>query len=288
MSLKFKEDKNKDKEIADDEIVKMTEYVESKKLKIVNTSNTKNHIKNYKRLNKDEYYDKAEKKVKKYKKSDVRPISGISQSMKKVGDYVMNNFNGGNNEKFVTFTYENPMNDMEQLKKDYDYFWKRLKMQMQDLEYLYVVEMQEERKSLHIHALIKDTKHSELHIPFQELTRLWNKGYVWISRINIRDTKTLVIPENKDERTAIGRVRKYMTKIRTKENLPRNKNIYSKSDGIIAPKTTAIPNIKAEQFANENEYEFYYGYSGNLITPKGFLVATITGKFYKKKTTEEE
>ena len=71
-------------------------------------------------------------------------------------------------------------------------------------------------------------------------------------------------------------------------NIPKDKNIYSKSDGIIAPKTTAIPNIKAEQFANENEYEFYYGYSGNLITPKGFLVATITGKFYKKKTTEEE
>lgn len=52
MSIRFKEDKNKDKEIADDEIVKMTKYVESKKLKIVNTSNTKNHIKNYKRLNK--------------------------------------------------------------------------------------------------------------------------------------------------------------------------------------------------------------------------------------------
>ena len=27
MSVRFKEDKNKDKEIADDEIVKMTEYV---------------------------------------------------------------------------------------------------------------------------------------------------------------------------------------------------------------------------------------------------------------------
>ena len=288
MSVRFKEDKNKDKEIADDEIVKMTEYVESKKLKIVNTSNTKKHIKNYKRLNKDEYYDKAEKKVKRYKKSDVRSISGLRKSTKKVGDYIMNNFNGGKNERFVTFTYKNPMNDMEQLKKDYDYFWKRLKMQMQDLEYLYVVEMQEERKSLHIHALIKDTKHSELHIPFEELTRLWNKGYVWVSRTNIRDTKTLVIPENKDERTAIGRVRKYMTKIRTKENLPRNKNIYSKSDGIIAPKTIAIPNIEAEQFADENEYEFYYGYSGNLLTHKGFLVATISGKFYKKKTTDEE
>lgn len=286
MNVRFKE--KKDKEIADDEIVKMTEYVESKKLKIVNTSNTKNHIKNYKRLNKEEYYDKAEKKVKKYKKSDVRSISGIRQSMKKVTDYTLNNFNGGKNEIFVTFTYENPMNDMEQLKKDFDYFWKRLKMQMQDLEYLYVVEMQEERKSLHIHALIKDTKHSELHIPFEELTRLWNKGFVWVSRINIRDTKKLIIAENKDERTAIGRVRKYMTKIRTKENVPKDKNIYSKSKGIIAPNEINIPNKEALQFVNENEYEFYYGYSGNLITPKGFLVATITGKFYKKKTTEEE
>lgn len=36
--------------------------------------------------------------------------------MKKVTDYTLNNFNGGKNEIFVTFTYENPMNDMEQLK----------------------------------------------------------------------------------------------------------------------------------------------------------------------------
>lgn len=79
-----------------------------------------------------------------------------------------------------------------------------------------------------------------------------------------------------------------MTKIRTKENVPKDKNIYSKSKGIIAPNEINIPNKEALQFANENEYEFYYGYSGNLITPKGFLVATITGKFYKKKTTEEE
>ena len=177
---------------------------------------------------------------------------------------------------------------MGQLKKDYEYFWKRLKTQRPSLEYVYVIEIQEKTKSLHIHALIKDTKHSKLYIPFEELTRLWNKGHVWVSRINLRDTKTLVIPENKDERTAIGRVRKYMTKIRTKENLPKDKNIYSKSAGIVAPKTTAIPKIEAEQFANENEYEFYYGYSGNLITHKGFLVATITGKFYKKKTTEEK
>ena len=286
MSLRFKIEE--DKEIADDENVKMTEYIEERKLKIINTSNTKNHIKNYKRLNKEEYYDKAEKKVKKYNTNDVRSISGIRHSMKKVGDYIMNNFCGGKNEIFTTFTYSEPMNDMEQLKKDFDYFWKRLTRQMQDLEYLYVVEIQEERNSLHIHALIKDTMHQKLYIPFEELSRLWNKGYVWVSKINMRDTKTLVIDENKDERTAIGRVRKYMTKIKTKENVPRDKNIYSKSKGIIAPTTIQISNKEAQQFASDNEYEFYYGYSGNLTTTRGYLVGTIKEKFYKKKNKKDE
>lgn len=159
---------------------------------------------------------------------------------------------------------------------------------MQDLEYLYVVEMQEERNSLHIHALIKDNVHSELNIPVEELSRLWNKGYVWITRINMRDTRKIVIDESKDERTAIERVRKYMTKIRTKENVPRDKNIYSKSKGIIAPDTIKITNKEAQQFANDNEYEFYYGYSGNLTTVRGYVVGSIKGKFYKKKNKEDK
>lgn len=277
-----------DKKIEDDSMVKMTEYNGEKKLKIVETSNTQNNLINSVRINKDEYYDKIEKKIKLYNKSDVRSISGIRHSMKKVSDYIRNNFNGGKNEIFVTLTYSDSMNDMEQLKKDFDYFWKRLTRQMQDLEYLYVVEIQEERNSLHIHALIKDTMHQKLYIPFEELSRLWNKGYVWVSKINMRDTKTLVIDENKDERTAIGRVRKYMTKIKTKENVPRDKNIYSKSKGIIAPTTIQISNKKAQQFASDNEYEFYYGYSGDLTTVRGYVVGTIKEKFYKKKNKKDE
>ena len=208
--------------------------------------------------------------------------------MKKVSDYIRNNFNGGKNEIFVTLTYSDLMSDMEQQKKDYDYFWKQLTKQMPDLEYIYVVEMQEERNSLHIHALIKDTIHSELYIPIEELNRLWNKGYVWVTRINMRDTRRFVIDESKDERTAIGRVRKYTTKIKTKENVPRDKNIYSKSKGIIAPDTIRIINKEAQQFANDNEYEFYYGYSGDIRTLSGFVVGSIKGKFYKKKNKEDK
>ena len=281
-------DMEEDKKIDDDSMVKMTEYTGEKKLKIIETLNTQNNFVNIKRLDKDRYYNKIENKVKLYNKSDVRSISGIRHSMKKVSDYIRNNFNGGKNEIFVTLTYSDSMSDMEQLKKDYDYFWKQLTKQMPDLEYLYVVEMQEERNSLHIHALIKDTIHSELHIPIEELNRLWNKGYVWVTRINMRDTRRFVIDESKDERTAIGRVRKYMTKIKTKENVPRDKNIYSKSKGIIAPDTIRITNKEAQQFANDNEYEFYYGYSGDIRTLSGFVVGSIKGKFYKKKNKEDK
>ena len=281
-------DMEKDKIIDDDSMVKMTEYNGEKKLKIIETLNTQNNFINIKRLDKDRYYNKIENKVKLYNKSDVRSISGIRHSMKKVSDYIRNNFNGGKNEIFVTLTYSDSMSDMEQLKKDYDYFWKQLTKQMPDLEYLYVVEMQEERNSLHIHALIKDTIHSELHIPIEELNRLWNKGYVWVTRINMRNTRRFVIDESKDERTAIGRERKYMTKIKTKENVPRDKNIYSKSKGIIAPDTIRITNKEAQQFANDNEYEFYYGYSGDIRTLSGFVVGSIKGKFYKKKNKEDK
>lgn len=281
-------DMEEDKKIDDDSMVKMTEYNGEKKLKITETLNTQNNFVNIKRLDKDRYYNKIENKIKLYNKSEVRSISGIRHSMKKVSDYIRNNFNGGRNEIFVTLTYSDSMRDMEQLKKDYDYFWKQLTRQMPELEYLYVVEMQEERNSLHIHALIKDTIHSELHIPIEELSRLWNKGYVWVTRINMRDTIRFVIDESKDERTAIGRVRKYMTKIKTKENVPRDKNIYSKSKGIIAPTTIQITNKEAQQFASDNEYEFYYGYSGDIRTLSGFVVGSIKGKFYKKKNKEDK
>ena len=150
-------DMEEDKKIEDDSMVELTKYNGEQKLKIIETSNTQNNLKNIKRIDKDRYYNKIENKIKLYNKSEVRSISGIRHSMKKVSDYIRNNFNGGRNEIFVTLTYSDSMSDMKQLKKDYDYFWKQLTRQMPDLEYLYVVEMQEERNSLHIHALIKDT-----------------------------------------------------------------------------------------------------------------------------------
>lgn len=271
-----------DYEIDEDEIIKLTAY--DGKAKIVHTADTVNNLKAFQKLNSKEYYDKIEEKVKRYKVRNYRTGSGIRKSMNKVNDYILNNFSGGSNELFLTLTYKEQMYDMDQLKKDYDYFWKRLKRKYQSLEYLYVVEMQEDRNSLHLHVLLKDTKHKKLYIPYEDLTRLWNKGHIWVSKINLKETSGLINAINKKEKTAIGRVRKYMTKVQTKFKVPKNKNIYSKSKGIVAPTIIKMTYKEAEKFVNSNKYKFCYGYAGELMTVKyGFIVGTIKGQVFERK-----
>lgn len=273
-----------DYKIGEEESVKVIKYDAEKSAKIVKAISNGNHLKNFKRLNADEYYDKKEKKVKKYKKNKYRTTSGIQNSMRKAKDYLRNNFNGGKNESFLTLTYETEMMDMEKLKQDFKNFWEDLKKQYQDLEYFYVVEIQEERESLHIHALIKDTKHKKLYIPHEEIYRLWNKGNIWVSKITNRDTKEIVIKENKNDKKAIDRVIKYMTKSKTKEKIPRDKNLYSKSRGITLPTITKTKQKEAELDLKDNGFVFEYGYAGYLLTRKsGYVVATIKGQVYKKK-----
>lgn len=287
MAIKFHNNDNDF--IEEDETIKLTEYAGSKNAKLSKTYQTSNNLKDYQKLNSKEYYDKKEKKKKKYKIREYRTTAGIQNSMKKVKSYLLHNFDGSSNELFLTLTYEHPMNDMEKLKKDYDYFWKRLKKQYKDLEYLYVVEMQEERKSLHLHVLLKNINHKELFIPFEILAKLWNKGYIWVSQINKEDTENLVIEDNKNEKTAIGRVIKYMVKLKSKRYVPKNKNIYSKSKGIVAPPVREMTLKEAKQFFYENDYEFHYSYSGDFISTKsGLVVGSVKGKVYRKKKKKKE
>lgn len=275
--------------IENDEIVKLIEYAGSKNARLIKTYQVDNNLKNYKKLNSKEYYDKQEKKKKQYKIREHRTITGIQNSMKTVKSYLLHNFDGSKNELFLTLTYADAMNDMEKLKKDFNYFWKRLKKQYKDLEYLYVVEMQEDRESLHLHILLKNINHKELFIPLETLTKLWNKGYIWVSQINKTDTANLIIDENKNEKTAIGRVIKYMIKTKSKERVPKNKNIYSKSKGIVAPPTMEMTLEEAKQFFYDNNYEFHYSYAGDFISTKsGIVVGSVKGKVYRKKKKIQE
>ena len=216
--------------IKNDDEVKVIEYENEGKIKIKNCSSRtkKNYLEDFKKINGEEYMDKNTGEVFQYKKSLKRGKSSLSRSMKKLDGLLSNNFNGGKNEIFVTLTYSKREENFEKAVNDLSYFWKKLKKEFQDLQFIAVIENQKIRTSWHIHMLIKDTKHDNLYIPQEEIERLWNKGNVSISRITNRNINEIlsgidINEEDKKEDNAITKVINYMCKTQSKEDVPVEK-----------------------------------------------------------------
>lgn len=74
-------------------------------------------------------------------------ISGLKHTMKSIRELLNNNFTGAQNELFVTLTYrfidDKPMNNVKKASKAFDIFVKRFRRKYPDLEYIAVLEPQE-------------------------------------------------------------------------------------------------------------------------------------------------
>ena len=266
--------------IKNDDEVKVIEYENEGKIKIKNCSSRtkKNYLEDFKKINGEEYMDKNTGEVFQYKKSLKRGKSSLSRSMKKLDGLLSNNFNGGKNEIFVTLTYSKREENFEKAVNDLSYFWKKLKKEFQDLQFIAVIENQKIRTSWHIHMLIKDTKHDNLYIPQEEIERLWNKGNVSISRITNRNINEIlsgidINEEDKKEDNAITKVINYMCKTQSKEDVPVGKKLYYKSRGIKFPSVQKMSYQEAQALIKN-----YY-----LISESTLLIASAnTDKILKK------
>ena len=227
--------------IKKDDYVKVTEYLNKKELKIKNSSNQNNHLKNFVRLNKEEYLNKKTGEILKYAVNEKRTKRAINNSMKKLNELLKNNFNGDKNEAFLTLTYEGVESDFDNAVKDMGNFWKKLKKEFQDLEYVAVIEEQK-RKSWHIHMLLKNMRHKSIYIPEEEIKRLWKKGNVSISKITKRGIKNALYEEEMSDyaEEPIEKVIRYMCKLKSKENTPKSKKMYYKSRGMKFPKESKM------------------------------------------------
>ncbi len=270
--------------IKNDDEVKVIEYENEGKIKIKNCSSRtkKNYLEDFKKINGEEYMDKNTGEVFQYKKSLKRGKSSLSRSMKKLDGLLSNNFNGGKNEIFVTLTYSKREENFEKAVNDLSYFWKKLKKEFQDLQFIAVIENQKIRTSWHIHMLIKDTKHDNLYIPQEEIERLWNKGNVSISRITNRNINEIlsgidINEEDKKEDNAITKVINYMCKTQSKEDVPVGKKLYYKSRGIKFPSVQKMSYQEAQALIKN-----YY-----LISESTLLIASANTDKILKKIKEE-
>lgn len=242
--------------IKNQDIVKLIRYNDGSKIKVKNSLKHKNILENYQKLNADEYVHKPTGEIFKYKKGKFKSKNSINRSMNNLKELLTNNFDGGNNESFITLTYEQREENFENAVSDLKKFWVDLKKEYQDLEYVGVIENQQLRCSWHIHMLIKDIKHKELYIPSEEIERIWNKGNVDIARITNKDIKHMVNDSTmKDnEHNAINKVIKYMCKTRSKEEIPRNKQSYHNSKGIKFPAVEDRPYSEVQDVINNYNY----------------------------------
>lgn len=271
--------------IKNDAEVKVIEYKNEGKIKIKNCSNNKNYLKDFKKLNGEEYVNIDTGEIFKYKKSLKRSKSSLSKSRKKLKELLLNNFNGGKNEVFVTLTYKEQETDFNKVVKDLKDFWKILKKEFQDLEYIGVIENQRIRTSWHIHMIIKDIKHNSLYIAQEEIKRLWNKGNVSVSKIINRNINEILSgidnneenEEDKKYNNAIMKVINYMCKTQSKEDIPVGKQTYHHSRGIKFPNVQKMSYQEAQALIKN-----YY-----LISENTLLVASANTDKILKKIKEE-
>lgn len=205
-----------------------------------------------KRISKNEYVIKETGEICEYVNSEYKTVDNIKKCLKeKVKPILENNFFGGKSEIFVTLTYSKNMDDFKQLSSDFREFWRRITRRYKStnrLACVYVKEMQQKRKSWHIHALIKDLDGNKLYIPSETMGLIWKNGFTSVSRVlsgfaldyrEINEEKKM--EENffiQNERWNINKIIDYMCKLKTKEDqIPASGRLYGIKGGLKPPTT---------------------------------------------------
>lgn len=109
------------------------------------TSNKAKNIGQWRRT-KDGYMENTITNIrKKIKNNEEKSSGGITKAMTRLKGILRNNFDGSNNELFVTLTCENETTDIDTINGYFKKFFKKLKSKFYGLEYVYVLEKHKKR-----------------------------------------------------------------------------------------------------------------------------------------------
>ena len=140
-----------------------------------------NEAANIKKLDKDHYVDLRTGEIQEFKHFTNRADSfnSLRQTFKKLRYLINNNFTGAANEKFLTLTYAENMQDRARLMSDFQKFMQKLKyayIDVSSVDYLSVVEPQA-RGAWHMHVLLRFNDLDTVYLDGEDLRRLWPHGF---------------------------------------------------------------------------------------------------------------
>ena len=140
------------------------------------------------KLDKDFFVDLSTGEVKAFKhgESRVDNLTSVSQSLKRMREYINTNVINPRRTLFITLTYAENMQDPQQLYDDFRKFNMRLdyhirKNNLPSYEYIVAIEPQA-RGSLHAHLLLIFQKKAPF-IPDRDLAKIWGHGFVKIKAL---------------------------------------------------------------------------------------------------------
>ena len=202
------------------------------------------------KLNKHEYVNQETGEIKEYNYSETKTTKSINRCINgKIRPILENNFFGGKNEIFVTFTFSTDMSDFNKISSYFDNFWKRLTRKYRgqyNLGCLYVKELHQDGYNWHIHALIKEMDGKKLHFSTENLDKIWKYGFTYIRRVlsgvnmdykvineEKRIKEEFLVTTPKDN---ASKLIDYMCKLHTKDgNIPANGKLYGVKGGLKPP-----------------------------------------------------
>lgn len=144
----------------------------------------KNNGQTIKKLNNDEYMVMATGEVKQAQHIESRADNKlqVSQSLKRLRDYINTNVTDTNKCKWVTLTYKENMTNTKKLYNDFKNFIKRFKAKYGHIEYIVACEPQG-RGAWHMHCIIIFEDIAPF-IPNSEIAKLWKQGFTKTTKLD--------------------------------------------------------------------------------------------------------
>lgn len=240
--MDYEKEKGENFLIKRDKEVKVIKYAPNGDVEIQDIKWNKNGFRSIERLNRKEYMVVSTGEVKEYQFREEKGENGLRRSMKKLNQILKNNFAGAGNELFITLTAEKDVTDFLEMKAKFQQWWRKMKREYKDLEFVAILEKHTERDSWHIHTMVKAIEHKRLYIPNNKIEKIWGYGFTKTSRItstptanDIKEDYKMAYKDKITEKFGIDKVINYMCKSKTKEQIPICERCYYKSKGIKMP-----------------------------------------------------
>ena len=137
-----------------------------------------------KKINNDEYMVMATGEIKQAQHIESRADNKlqVSQSLKRLRDYINTNVVDVNKCKWITLTYKENMTDTKRLYKDFEKFIKRFRYKYGHIEYIVACEPQG-RGAWHLHCIVIFDNVAPF-IPNYDIEKLWRYGFTKTTKLD--------------------------------------------------------------------------------------------------------